>query len=163
MGLVRLNGPNGKSLRNETQEVTNIEEQVTPYTQEALLILAREQGVGLAAPQMGVPYAWYLDLSGVFRINPKIIQSEDPQEMVEGCLSLPERWYRKTRFNKVVLEFTDLSGERRTEELESLLAYIAQHETEHLAGTLISDSGERVYAGEVDVSSVQSDETLVQQ
>lgn len=163
MGLVRLNGPNGKSLRNETQPVTDIETQVTPYTEEAVRILTRERGVGLAAPQMGVPYSWYLDLSGTFRINPRVLDGEEPQEMVEGCLSLPDKWYRKTRFKNVVIEYTDISGEVRQEELDDLMAFIAQHETEHLSGKILSDTGERVYAGEVDVTSVQSGETLAQQ
>jgi peptide deformylase len=163
MGLVKLNGPNGKSLRNQTVHVTDIETQVLPYTEEALHILKREQGVGLAAPQIGVPYAWYVDLSGNFRINPLILESEEPQEMVEGCLSLPDKWYRKTRFKNVVLGYTDISGVECQEELKDLLAYIAQHETEHLSGQILSDTGQRVYAGEVEATSVQSDGTLTQQ
>lgn len=163
MGLVKLNGPNGKSLRNQTEQVTDIETQVTPYIQEATRILTREQGVALAAPQMGVPYSWYLDLSGNFRINPEIVQGLEPLEMVEGCLSLPDKWYRTTRFKVVTLKYLNLEGEEQVEELEGLLAFIAQHETEHLSGQILSDTGERVYAGEVEATSVQSDETLAQQ
>lgn len=163
MGLVTLHGPKGKSLRNKTEPVTDIETQVLPYTAEAIRILTREQGVGLAAPQMGVPYAWYLDVSGAFRINPFILAAEEPQEMVEGCLSLPQKWYRKTRFKKVTLQFTDTSGEIQNEELEDIMAFIAQHETEHLSGIILADSGERVYAGEIQASSVQSNGTLAQQ
>ena len=153
MGLVRLNGPNGKSLRNVTQEVTDIETQVMPYIEEARHIMQREQGVGLAAPQMGVPYSWYLDMSGSFRINPSLSEFDDPQYLAEGCLSLPDKWYLKMRYKNVVLDYTNLDGEPATEKLESLLAFIAQHEVEHLSGVILSDSGERVYAGEIDSSS----------
>lgn len=164
MGLVTLNSPNGKILRKVCEPVTDVDTQVKPYLDEALHILRREAGVGLAAPQMGLLYRWYIDLAGVVHINPEIVDASEPQEMVEGCLSLPERYYKTNRFRVVTLKFTDLDGEEFTAEMEDMNAYIAQHELDHLNGVLLHDKpeAERFYAGDIR-SSTRSGGTPVQQ
>lgn len=163
MGLVTLNSPKGKTLRKPCEPVTDVETQVKPYLDEALHILRREQGVGLAAPQMGVPYRWYIDLAGVVHINPEIVHTDELQEMVEGCLSLPGQYYRTNRYRVVTLRFTNLDGEEFTADMEDMNAYIAQHEVDHLNGVLLRDKPEatRFYAGD-ERANIRSDGTPIQ-
>lgn len=147
MGLVRLNGPNGKRLRNTCEPVTDYSTQVDPYVQRGLEIIVREEGIGLAAPQMGVPYRWYLNNKGEVIINPEIVETGEPCSIVEGCLSIPGRWFEVDRFKSVTMEY-DNGDERIRVELDGFDAYVAQHECDHLDGRLISDHGTRRYAGD---------------
>jgi peptide deformylase len=128
--------------------VTDIETQVKPYLDEAIHILKREDGVGLAAPQIGIPYAWYVDKLSVPYINPQIIESSDETSVFEGCLSVPERWYSTQRYGKITLRFTNLDGNEEILRFSGLSAWVAQHECDHLSGVLVCDHGERVYKGE---------------
>jgi peptide deformylase len=150
MGLVRLNGQGGKFLREPTAPVDDIAQQVLPYIDEAKRIIEREQGVGLAAPQMGLPYKWYMDQLFMVYINPEI--SEDPEaeliNVFEGCLSIPERWYSTKRVSHIDLTFTDITGTQQILELSGVRERVAQHECDHLSGTMISDHGQRVYKGD---------------
>lgn len=156
MGLVTLNGPKGKSLRAATNPVDDIATQVIPYLDEAKHVLEREHGVGLAAPQIGVPYAWYVDTLGTVYINPVIEEitedgddeSNGPVSVFEGCLSLPERWFKTTRQPKVVMRFTDVLGDEQLLTFSGVSAWVAQHECDHLRGVLVSDHGTRVYKGD---------------
>jgi peptide deformylase len=148
MSLVTLNGPKGKGLRRPCEAVTDIRTQVLPHLEEAVHILKREHGIGLAAPQMGVPFRWYIDTHEKVYINPVFVQKEDPRRMLEGCLSIPERWYSTERYGKVALEFTNLENEVEILQFSEYSAYVAQHELDHLDGILISDHGIRKYAGE---------------
>ena len=150
MGLVELNGPNGKSLRSPTQTVDNISEQVLPYLEEATRIIEREQGVGLAATQIGVPYAWYIDKNLKVYINPEIVDDPDGEEerVFEGCLSIPERRYATKRMSKVGVRFMNVDGETELLQFSKLSAWVAQHECDHLKGILVCDHGERVYKGD---------------
>jgi peptide deformylase len=130
--------------------VDDIAQQVLPYIDEAKRIIEREQGVGLAAPQLGVPYKWYMDQLFMVYVNPEIL--EDPEaesvKVFEGCLSIPERWYSTKRDSKINLRFTDVTGTQQILQFSGISAWVAQHECDHLNGTLISDHGERVYKGD---------------
>lgn len=149
MGLVALNGPKGKQLRTPTQPVDDIATQVVPYLDEAKRILERENGIGLAAPQIGVGYSWYIDKLGTVYINPVIEPEEDDTVTVfEGCLSLPERWYKTVRHPKIVMRFTDILGDEQILTFSGVSAWVAQHELDHLNGILIADCGTRVYKGD---------------
>lgn len=150
MGLVRLNGPGGGDLRSATQLVDNINEQVVPYLEEAEHVIQREQGVGLAAPQIGVPYSWYIDTMLKVYINPELVPDPDAKEerVFEGCLSIPERRYATKRMSKVGLSFTNIDGNHELLQFNKLSAWVAQHECDHLRGVLVCDHGERVYKGD---------------
>lgn len=150
MGLVTLHGPKGNGLRTPTLKVENIEEQVLPYLEEANHVIQREQGVGLAAPQIGVPYSWYIDTLLKVYINPEIVEDPDAEEerVFEGCLSIPERRYATQRMSRVSLSFTNVDGEHELLHFSKLSAWVAQHECDHLNGILVCDHGERVYKGD---------------
>lgn len=118
---------------------------------ETLVTTKNPRGVGLAAPQIGVPLRVFVtrphekDPIRVF-INPVITQiSEGTTEGVperenklEGCLSIPTIWGRVKRATSLTLRYQDEVGKVHEERLKGFLATIVQHETDHLDGTLFT-------------------------
>ena len=148
MGLVRLNGANGKTLRKSCEEVTLPREQIEPYIEEAYTVMAREKAIGVAAPQIGVGYRWFVSPTLGLIVNPTISELENPVSIVEGCLSLPDKWFECDRFKNVTLDYFEIDLTPVSKTLEGFDAYVVQHEVDHLNGTLIADHGTRKYAGE---------------
>jgi len=106
------------------------------------------KGVGLAAPQIGVPLKIFLtrpketDDIRVF-INPEIRshteeKEEQKKEHLEGCLSIPGIWGSVRRFPALTLKYQDEKGTEHTEEITGFLATIVQHETDHINGILFT-------------------------
>lgn len=129
--------------------------------EETLIAQVDPQGVGLAAPQVGVDLAIFiikptLNSDTEVFINPKIIERVEGQKSkvesrkkdkntdeedikLEGCLSIPKIWGPVTRSAKVYLEYQDLTGEKHTEWFTGFKAVIIQHETDHLNGVLFTE------------------------
>jgi len=101
-------------------------------------------GIGLAAPQIGIPLRLFVtDVPGdkprIF-INPTIIAlSENTTKFQEGCLSLPGIHKDVIRPEQVKIEATDLKGRIFKLECKGLLARCIQHEYDHLDGILFID------------------------
>jgi len=107
------------------------------------------KGVGLAAPQIGVPLQIFLtkptpkDEIRVF-INPTIIKQDAPKpdadhtNQLEGCLSIPGVWGTVNRSPTLTLLFQDETGTKKEEEISGFLATIVQHEMDHLKGILFT-------------------------
>jgi peptide deformylase len=101
-------------------------------------------GVGLAAPQIGIPLRIaVIDVTfkenpdaRLVLINPEIIHKEGKQRLSEGCLSLPDFRADVTRANKVTVRAQDLEGKTFERTGEELLARAFLHETDHLNGRL---------------------------
>ena len=104
-------------------------------------------GIGLAAPQVGVPLRLtVVDLqpdgarAPLTLINPEVVAaSEDLVTREEGCLSLPGQYADVTRPARVRVRFEDETGARREIEAEGLFAACLQHEIDHLDGVLFVD------------------------
>lgn len=116
------------------------------------------RGVGLAAPQVGIPKrlfvaAEYLDAEDeeegqeadlktrikqlYVMVNPVITYRSGQQSITEGCLSLPGLYYDGVpRDLQVRVEFQDQKGEKKELEIEGYMAVVIQHELDHLDGTL---------------------------
>ena len=100
------------------------------------------QGVGLAAPQVGLMRRIVvIDVGeGIIElINPEIISSEGEVAMVEGCLSVPGRRGCVTRPEKVTVRAQDRQGKFFELKGEGLLGRAIQHEIDHLNGVLYVD------------------------
>jgi peptide deformylase len=100
-------------------------------------------GVGLAAPQIGVPRRLFTfdsgEESGSYA-NPEIVwRSEETQEGEEGCLSIPGVYFPVARAMIVKIRAQNLDGEPVTHDAEGFLARIFQHEIDHLDGVLFVD------------------------
>lgn len=104
-------------------------------------------GIGLAAPQVGVPLRLaVVDLqpddvpAPLVLINPEVTRvSEDWAVREEGCLSLPGQYAEVSRPARVHVRYQDLDGRMREVEAEGLLAACLQHELDHLDGVLFVD------------------------
>lgn len=123
---------------------------VTKFSNIRLALLLRdmadtmykEDGVGLAAPQIGIKRrVVVMDVGeGIIElINPEIIESEGEVGMVEGCLSVPGRRGHVVRAEKVTVKAQDRTGAEFTLTGDGLLARCIQHELDHLNGVLYVD------------------------
>ncbi len=117
------------------------------------------QGVGLAAPQVGVGLSLFIikpsakSKISVF-VNPKILEMEEKKSFttrvkkdakgkkekhhLEGCLSIPRIWAAVKRTKKLLLAYQTFNGEKKTEWFTSFKAVIIQHEIDHLNGILFT-------------------------
>jgi peptide deformylase len=99
-------------------------------------------GVGLAAPQIGIPKRMIVVDIGenlLELINPEIIKQEGNQLGSEGCLSVPGIVGRVNRAKKVLVKGLDRNGQELNFEAVDLLAKVLQHEIDHLEGILFID------------------------
>jgi len=98
------------------------------------------QGIGLAAPQIGILKAMTVVNTGegvkVF-INPEVIEGEGDSVFEEGCLSLPTVEIPVKRRETILFRAWDLNGKEMNLELTGLVSRVHQHEIDHLHGILI--------------------------
>ncbi len=130
-------------LRKKAEPVERVTDEVRALAAEMIKTMYAEEGVGLAAPQVGKPLRMFVADSGegaqVF-INPQITgTSPDMVEMEEGCLSIPGFYEKVLRPESVRVQAQDESGKRRVVEASGYMARIIQHEYDHLDGVLFID------------------------
>lgn len=133
-------------LRRAAQPLERVDDEVRAVVEQMFTLMHRHDGVGLAAPQVGLPWRLFVanptqdpDNDRAF-INPIITPldtSTGPHD--EGCLSLPEIRAQITRPLAVRIEALDQHGEPVTMEDADFAARVWQHETDHLDGVLILD------------------------
>lgn len=115
----------------------------------ALMHAAKPKGVGLAAPQIGLPYRIFItrpaEKSGIRTfINPEIVKMSqkttegvpERENKLEGCLSIPNIWGHVKRAESLTLRYQDEHGNVHEEKFSGFLATIIQHETDHTNGVL---------------------------
>ncbi|MGS0764654.1 peptide deformylase [Syntrophomonas curvata] len=104
-------------------------------------------GVGLAAPQIGVSKRIIVVDTGdnlIELINPEIVSQEGEQTGSEGCLSIPGTVGLVKRYNQVTVKGLNREGKEIFYEGEKLLARALQHEIDHLDGILFIDRASEV-------------------
>lgn len=138
-----------ESLRMPSKEVHKVSQKIKNLVQDLLDTMYKENGVGLAAPQIGENLrVFVIDVSTadeplnprVF-INPKIIKKTGACISHEGCLSFPEAYTDVKRYANVMIKALDTNGRSFVLEAKdgSLLARAIQHEFDHLDGILFID------------------------
>ncbi len=132
------------ALRKKCRTVTSFDERLWELLDDMAETLHGEQGVGLAAPQVGIlRRAVIIDLDdgkGVIElINPEIVSQEGTQVGNEGCLSAPGEWCEVERPAKVTVKAQNRHGEEFTVSGKELLARALCHEIDHLDGILFTD------------------------
>ena len=144
--LERLRTFGDPALRQPTHPVTAFDGRLEKLAALMLQVMDREEGVGLAAPQIGVMsriMVWRnpeRESERYVFVNPRVVEaSEADYTASEGCLSVPAGTVQVTRHEEVVVEAQDLTGETFQVRLAGLLARIVQHEIDHLDGRLILD------------------------
>ena len=137
-----LTGENNERLRRKSREVDNIDERIIRLLDDMKETLARAEGIGLAAPQIGVlrRVAIIMADDELYElINPKIIKKTGKQFESEGCLSLPNLFGKVERPEKIVVEARGRNGKKFRFEADNLLCRAVCHEIDHLDGVLLSD------------------------
>lgn len=129
-------------LRKKAREVESIDENIKALVSELFDTMYATDGIGLAAPQIGVSLRIFVMDDGTPRalINPTIIfKSPETNIAEEGCLSIPEVFENVERSNEIIIRYTDLNGNEIEEKLSGYSARVAQHEYDHLDGILFID------------------------
>jgi peptide deformylase len=155
MGLRRIIRKGDISLKKKSRPVTEFNARLHILLNDMLETLKEADGVGLAAPQVGILRRVVIvaDISGeepVYHelVNPRIVEREGEQIGPEGCLSLPNIWGVVTRPEKVKVEAQDRYGAPVTLEAEGLLARACCHELDHLEGVLFDEIADRFLSPE---------------
>jgi peptide deformylase len=135
-------------LKAVSEPVSRVDDELRKLVDDMLDTMYTEDGIGLAAIQIGVPKRLLvMDLAQkegrrepqAF-INPRILWASDETVTVqEGCLSVPDIWEDVERPARITAEFLDRDGILKTLEAEGLLATCLQHEMDHLDGVLFID------------------------
>ena len=129
-------------LKKESQPVEVFDEELANFVQELFSAMRAHDGVGLAAPQVGVLKKIAVieyDNKTYVLINPKVIEQKGLQEGEEGCLSFPGIYAHVTRPQWVKIEAQDEKGETHVYEGEGYTARAFLHEMDHLTGKLFID------------------------
>lgn len=132
-------------LHQKARPVEKITEATRKLVQDMIPTMHIANGVGLAAPQIGVSEQVIIvnptqeKGKEIVLINPVIVRRSGRMESTEGCLSVPGAQVKLRRWKEVEVNYIDLSGEKRNIKADELLARILQHEIDHLNGTLIID------------------------
>ena len=125
-------------LTKPCKEVKEVTPRIKELIEDMIDTMYEANGVGLAAPQVGVlKRIAVVDVTGDDRhvmINPEIIETSGEQTGNEGCLSLPGKTGVVTRPNHVIVRAYDIDMEQYEIEGEELLARALVHEIEHLDG-----------------------------
>ena len=130
-------------LRQKARRVSQVDRPLQKLIDDMIETMKQAPGVGLAAPQVGVPLRLAVieveDKITVI-INPEIVKASGEVELDEGCLSVPGFWGRLRRAERVSVKALDRNGkEQRIRDAEGLFAQALQHEIDHLDGHLYVD------------------------
>lgn len=149
MAIKRVLKYGEKSLREPSKEVHKVSRKITDLVNDLLDTMYAQNGVGLAAPQIGVNYRVFVidvtsgkeSLNPIVFINPKIIKASGSVISNEGCLSFPEAYTDVKRYSDVMVKALNSNGKPFVMEAKdgSLLARAIQHEFDHLNGVLFID------------------------
>jgi peptide deformylase len=132
-------------LLKGTKPVEKVDGHLREVVAEMRRVMFDLKGVGLAAPQVGVPLRLMLVCptgepgSEQVLINPQLLSAEGTQVGEEGCLSFPGIYGDVERAKKVRLRYRDLDSVTREMDLEGFIARIVQHEGDHLDGKVFID------------------------
>ncbi len=148
MAVLRIRKYGDPRLRQKTKTVAAFNEELQQITADMIETMQAASGIGLAANQVGLPYALCVADFGLVKegekprvfINPEILEtpgSMAPHE--EGCLSIPDLTDQVDRPERARLRFQDLDGTIHEQEFEGLIARVLQHEIDHLNGVFFVD------------------------
>jgi len=136
-----------RPLHTPAAPVTRFDNELQRLIDDMIETMYAAPGIGLAAPQVGVPLrVFVVDLSVgrdraqlITLVNPEFVQREGTQLEEEGCLSVPGFNATVLRPSRVVIQGLDREENRQTFEGTGLLARAFQHEMDHLDGRLFVD------------------------
>jgi peptide deformylase len=146
-------------LESPCEKVTIFDRKLTKLLADMYDTMIENDGVGLAAPQIGISQQIAIvdidDHNGTIElINPVIIEERGEQTGPEGCLSFPGLYGEVTRANYVKVRTFNRKGKVKIIEAEGFLARAIQHEMDHLEGVLFTTKVEK-YLEDNDLESAE--------
>ena len=143
-----VTGADNKILRTKSKPVKKIDRTVKKLISDMIDTMMDCDGLGIAAPQVGVNLRIYIARLNFGTPNEMLMpminaefleKSRETDVAEEGCLSIPKRFGELRRSSKVAVQYLDQRGQKHVLKLEELNARIMQHEMDHLDGTLVAD------------------------
>jgi peptide deformylase len=131
-------------LRQRAHEVTELDGELVRLAHTMFDTMHEAQGIGLAAPQVGVQKRLYTydvaEADGpAVLVNPEIVDSSGEWTYDEGCLSVPDLHFEIVRPKIVTVRGVDLDGREVVIEGDEVMGRLIQHEIDHLDGVLLLD------------------------
>ena len=130
-------------LRQKSKPVTEVTPEIARTIQDMVETMYQQVGIGLAAPQVGIPLRLVVMDDGKrgtrALLNPKIAERRGSVVAEEGCLSLPGIFAQVERSEWVRVEANDPDRQPVSFEARGMLARVVQHELDHLDGVLFID------------------------
>lgn len=133
-------------LKRKCDPIEEFEPSLRDLADRMIELMRQAEGVGLAAPQVGVPIRLFVFSlsqepgSEQVCVNPTLSGLDGADEKEEGCLSIPGTMVTMRRATKVVMDAFDLAGKPFQKISNDLEARVWQHEMDHLDGCLIIDN-----------------------
>ncbi len=149
------------TLRQKTKKISRFDSSTRKLAQDMLETMYSSNGVGLAAPQVGVSKRMMvIDVAGddeprkpIVFINPEIIEASGEMVGQEGCLSFPGVYFEVRRAARIVVKFKNVSGkDQKLVAADNLLCRAIQHEIDHLDGELFIDKAVSKLAADLELS-----------
>lgn len=146
-------GTDNPILRKKSKAVSKFDKKLKKFLKEMAETMLEKDGVGLAAPQVGVNERivvlnFRIDKKKwqtIALVNPEILDASVATICEEeGCLSLPGILGEVERYATATVKFADETGAQRILELEGLNARAIQHEIDHLDGILFVDRAKKI-------------------
>ena len=135
--------PDDSVLRQKAKRVSSIDSSIERLINDMVETMQETNGVGLAAPQVGVSLrVVVLQMPGeepMAIINPEIVKRDGEQEVTEGCLSVPGHFGQIKRSASVIVKGQDGKGRAIRIKATGLMAEALEHEIDHLNGILYID------------------------
>jgi len=130
-------------LKQKSKRVRNIDGSIRKLAADMIETMHAASGVGLAAPQVGVPLRVIVigmpEEEEFVLVNPQVVRRVGERWVTEGCLSVPGYFGEIQRAQRVTVKGRDLSGKEIRIKAEELLAQALEHEIDHLNGVLYID------------------------
>jgi len=140
MTILTLLPDDHPALRVPSSEVGTFDAATRSICMDLLFTMQAKEGLGLAAPQVGIQSRIIAVAFAPFiLINPVITFRGGEQVCREGCLSFPGQFYDIKRAERVSVHFQTMSGDRQVIAENGLNAVVLQHEIDHLNGVLFTD------------------------
>ncbi len=142
MALRRILTDKDTMLHKVCKPVENFDEKLAVMLDDMHETLDKAQGVGLAAPQIGIcrrVFIMHLDDERIEAVNPKILKRKGKQRVLEGCLSCPDIWGYVKRPLRCTLKAQDRNGNWFERDFTELGAQCTCHENDHLDGHVFTE------------------------
>ena len=135
------------TLKKKAAPVAGVDESLRTLVKDMFETMYAEDGVGLAAPQIGILKRVIVldtrprqpDSNPIAMINPEIYATDGVTVFQEGCLSLPGEAEDVERAARISVRFLDVDGQPQTMSCDGLLSIAVQHEIDHLDGIVFVD------------------------